>query len=721
MFSVLAVVVLPCQWVSAQEDVILGPYVQFAGPEKAIVRWETSVPRDSIVEYGSSPGTLDRETSDAQLTTDHEVVLDNVYLKDKYFYRVGYHDGASREVTAEYWFDNAINYTRVDVSEVASPYGTDSLTQLYESAADRIVAETGITKGYCLVYGCGEGRLAFELAKRTDLIIEGVDTDAAKVDAAANKLMDAGLYGARVTVRHVASYDQLPFTKYFANLIVFDRMISEGATVGSAGEMYRVLRPSGGTAYLGQGSGDLSEAQLRAWLDADGLTYSMSNDSDGVWAKVVRPEVPGSGWWSHQYGGPENNGNANDSLEGGKGTSDMQLQWISWPGADSQVDRMVRMQSPVAKNGRLIHRGFNRLIAMDSYNGAILWSLEITGFQRLNIPRDAGYVCVDDDYVYAAVQDACWRLDGDTGIRSLTHRLQGGGHDWGCVFRYGDKLFGSTVKEGAFHDTWWGHGAWYDATSGDQTYKICSDSIFADDLSGNRVWTYDGADSGKGIIINSTICLGGGRLYFVECRDNAIKALNTGRIGDGRLWNSQYLVALNPETGAKLWDEPINTADGIVVFYMMYANEKLLVASSDTSYHLYAFDAANGIARWDRHFTWSNNNHGNHMDRPVVIGDMVYFQKYGYRISDGQLISSSAPSGSCGIVAGTAEGLLYRVGNIAMWDAATGRNSSWSKIRSSCWLSAIGSGGMVLAPEGGGGCDCYGWFHTSVAFTRIDE
>ena len=36
-------------------------------------------------------------------------------------------------------------------------------------------------------------------------------------------------------------------------------------------------------------------------------------------------------------------------------------------------------------------------------------------------------------------------------------------------------------------------------------------------------------------------------------------------------------------------------------------------------------------------------------------------------------------------------------------------------------LSVIGSGGMVLAPEGGGGCDCYGWFHTSVAFTRTDE
>ncbi len=85
MCLALAVVLLPCQLVSAQEDVALGPYVQFAGPEKAIVRWETTVPRDSIVEYGASPGTLDRQTSDAQLKTVHEVVLDNVYLKDKYF------------------------------------------------------------------------------------------------------------------------------------------------------------------------------------------------------------------------------------------------------------------------------------------------------------------------------------------------------------------------------------------------------------------------------------------------------------------------------------------------------------------------------------------------------------------------------------------------------------------------------------------------------------
>ena len=119
-----------------------------------------------------------------------------------------------------YWFDNRINYTLPDCSVIASPYASDSLTAAYEAAAQRIIDQTGIKKGYCLVYGCGEGRLAFELAKRSDLMIIGVDTDINKINTAVTKLMSAGVYGARVTTRHVSSLSSLDFSKHFFNLIV---------------------------------------------------------------------------------------------------------------------------------------------------------------------------------------------------------------------------------------------------------------------------------------------------------------------------------------------------------------------------------------------------------------------------------------------------------------------------------------------------------------------
>ena len=715
--AVLLVAVMPAQAVNMK----LGPYVQFTDPHTAVVRWETSSAVNSIIEYGTAPGALSRRIEDAAPKTTHEITLDDIYIKDKYFYRVGYTSGTD-QYSAEFWFDNAKNFTRVDVSAASNPYTPDSYTTLYQQAADHIVAQTGITNGMCLVYGCGEGRLAFELAQRTNLIIVGVDEDPAKINSAAEKLMQAGVYGSRVTVRHVSSLNTLPFTKYMANLIVSDRMITDGSCPGAAAEMYRVLRPSGGTAYLGQSAGcpnQLTQTELESWLDAASLTYTTTNDPNGLWSEVVRPDVTGAGWWTHQYGGAHNNGNCNDSLEGATGTANLELQWISWPDSDTQIDRMVRMHTPVASNGRLYYQGFNRVMALDSYNGTMLWSLEIPQLMRLNIPRDACFMCADDDYLYLAVKDNCWRMDGDTGARSLTHRLNDPGYDWGCVFRSGDKLYGSAVIENSFPTTWWGNTAWYDATSGDQTAKICSKYIFANDASGSRVWTYDSADADKGVIINSTICLGGGRIYFVESRNSTVESYSSGRIGISQLWNSMYLVALNADTGAVIYQHPVSVAGGTVVFYLLYENETLLLGSSDTSYHLYAFNAANGsngTPSWTKNFIWGSDNHGGHMDRPAVLGGNVYFSYKAYNISTGTEVAGG-PSGSCGSIAGTANAFLSREGNINMWHNTAG-SSSWANIRPSCWISTIGSGGMVLAPDGGGGCDCYGWFHTSVAFVK---
>jgi hypothetical protein len=64
--------------------------------------------------------------------------------------------------------------------------------------------------------------------------------------------------------------------------------------------------------------------------------------------------------------------------------------------------------------------------------------------------------------------------------------------------------------------------------------------------------------------------------------------------------------------------------------------------------------------------------------------------------------------------------LLYRGENrrISLWDVGTGETSSWPRLRPSCWLSTVAGGGMVLSPEGGGGCSCGGWMETSIAFMR---
>ena len=722
-------------------NVDVGPYVEFTGPFTAVVRWDTAEGHDSIVEYGTT--SLGSRVQDATITTTHQIILSNLQCRTKYYYRIGYSSGAGEVITNVQTLDNAINYTRMDCSSVPSPYPVDSLSPLYETAAEHIVSQTGIRKGYCLVYGCGEGRLAFELAKLSDMTIVGVDTDVSKINTGINKLMRAGVYGARIKLRQVASLEILPFTKSFFNLTVSDLNISEGGCAGYAAEMFRVLRPSSGITYFGQPKGcptELAQAELEAWLDAGGLTYVTTNDDDGLWCKVIRGSLPGAADWPRQYGNPDNAAYTGDTLEGATQTGQLMIQWIGWPGADFGADRNPRMPPPVMANGRLYHQGLDRILAMDSYNGAIYWSLEIPGLLRVNTPRDGGYVCADRDGLYIAVDDDCWFLDGDTGIRTKTYKLNDEGLEWGYVGVSGDKLYGSAQLDGAHYTNIWGDLGWYDSRSdAATTAKICSKYLFANDLqSGSRVWTYDSTDADKGVIINPTITIVGGRIYFVESRDPDVENYTSGRIGIADLWNQQYLVGLNADSGAILWQQSISPVRGVPVFYLVYANETLILVSSNTDtskYYLYAYDANTGApkAGWSSNpvsHSWSTDNegrpidnHGAHMQHPVVVGNKLYLEPRGYDINTGaDLGITIGGREGCATRAGTAGALVYRGAgrNIAMWDINSGAVTVWSGIRPSCWLSTIPGGGMVLSPEGGGGCSCNGWLNTSIGFIRIE-
>jgi SAM-dependent methyltransferase len=147
------------------------------------------------------------------------------------------------------------------------------------------------------VLGGETGRLALELAKRTELRIYAIEPDAQKVALARKALDEAGVYGARVCVDE-GPLDRLPYSDYFANLVVSDRMLVSGLEGCSAQEMFRVLRPLGGVAFLGRspsaGEGSLDAAALKQWLREGGVTGSVV-EREGVWAKVVRRALPDAG------------------------------------------------------------------------------------------------------------------------------------------------------------------------------------------------------------------------------------------------------------------------------------------------------------------------------------------------------------------------------------------------------------------------------------------
>ena len=153
--------------------------------------------------------------------------------------------------------------------------------------AGEIIRRTGVTRGYCLDLGCGDGSLSCELAQRTELQIVAVDPDPENVRKARNALIAAGLYGTRVTVM-LRDLTDTGFPSYFADLIVSQRSLDQQLDEHAQAETQRLQRPFGGTLCLGK---------------------------PGQWRLSVRGALDGSGGWTHQYADAANTVNSNDTLD----------------------------------------------------------------------------------------------------------------------------------------------------------------------------------------------------------------------------------------------------------------------------------------------------------------------------------------------------------------------------------------------------------------------
>ena len=155
------------------------------------------------------------------------------------------------------------------------------------SAAKRILSSDNINQGYALIIGSAEGRLAYELAKQSELQVVVVEPDKTKAEAARNALAQAGLYGSRVSV-HQRDLNDLPYGPYFANLITSGSMLSEGSLpVEDASQLMHLLRPAGGILILGHMSGKLNDQPIKSWLKKTGVQYTVSQDDEELWAENV--------------------------------------------------------------------------------------------------------------------------------------------------------------------------------------------------------------------------------------------------------------------------------------------------------------------------------------------------------------------------------------------------------------------------------------------------
>ena len=224
--------------------------------------------------------------------------------------------------------------------------------------------------------------------------------------------------------------------------------------------------------------------------------------------------------------------------------------------------------------------------------------------------------------------------------------------------------------------------------------------------------------------MNASITVAGDHVYFVESRNESVKKSPSRRVGK-EFWQDQYLVAVKIDDGSIAWEQPLQTPPGTVAFYMAHGADRLVtVASNDRQFHVNTFSTDQGSQLWNRSFRWLGNkgDHGKALSRPAIVGDRLYVRPHAMKLADGSLLPHTFPSGhGCGTYACTTDALFVRSANVTMWDSDNGKSTDWPRLRPDCWLSTIPAGGMLLSPEGGGGCSCGTWMETSIGFMPVAQ
>ncbi|MFQ6130728.1 MAG: PQQ-binding-like beta-propeller repeat protein [Armatimonadota bacterium] len=604
----------------------------------------------------------------------------------------------------------------------AGPYPRDGRTELYARAAEAIVRNTGITRGYALVLGSRRGRLAYELAKRTDLNVYAVEPDAAKVAAARAALAAAGLYGTRVWVDR-GKLDALPYSDYFANLVVSEDALITGELRPSPAEVLRVLKPCGGTLYLGQPSGvagaegRITAGELRGWLRSGGAQGFELTRDQGTWAKLVRGPLKGAGSWTHQYGDAGNTASSEDTVV----KCPLGVLWYGEPGPGKVPNRHVRSTAPLTINGRVFLQGINRLMCFDAYNGVMYWDREIPGAYRTNMPAECSNLACTEDSLFAATGSQCLRLDAATGETKSTYGLPaavaGDGHKWAYVAAVGDLLLGSSSTRAQF-----------------------SDSVFAvNPESGDHAWVHQGQN-----IRNNTIAVDEGRVFFADDRatpqqrQQALKGkIDELKAREGiddaaaveKLASAdvRVVVALDLATGEVLWEQPVDLTDcGGNRLAAICQNGVLMFCGSHLNGHYwtqflsgeYATRRVTALSTKDGSILWSKAT--GYRIRPMVIGETLYAEPWAFDIHTGEQKMRThpltgrqspwkfeRPGHHCGCISGSPNALFFRSYFSAYYDLVSDHGTEhFAGQRPGCWINMIPANGLLIEPEASSGCVC---------------
>ena len=685
--------------VAENEKKVLHPLVLSVGPllspltaNRAEIYFETREP--SIAKVHFVDGGLD-DVIDQQPKTKHSFIIDGFRKGFSYHYQIE----VSGKKTDVFEFDNFFNFE-------SSDSGMDTKQQ---QLSNDIKKHLSLNRDFAVFFGTNYLDRAIAISQQKRVVSLIFEKDMEHVQDARSSLYKKGLYGHKVLVYHISGFKG----NFFDLSDIAGLVYAENQDV-HVDKVIQLLKPNG-KALLKKSS----YFDTKAWFDQGNNTWQVTYTNADLYAIIEKKPYETAGKWTHQYGLANNTAFGGEGLWGSTDTEDFKVQWLGRPGPRFQTDRNGRKPSPLSVAGKMFVQGNGRIVAVDAYNGSILWSKSIPRVNRMNVVRDCSNWATDERYLYVVLRDRVLQIDHNNGkmINSISFpKGIDADKDWGYVALTENNLIGSVTPKGAGFSGFHGGEGWYDATKGSATDKVVSHRIFSKDKKTLRtLWNYG---KHKHYIINPTITLQDGALSFLMSKNPRLRLTKEKR-ADPSIFKKLYLVSLDVNTGTVLFEKPIKIKPGVAACFMAANNGyNIVVCSNNGYYYIYAYGADSGNLVWKQKLAWPSDNHGGHLSKPAIVGNRLIVKPGVYDLRTGVMMNNSVPKAGhgCASYSLSEQSIFYRGYTVTQYNFDTKRFTQWSRLRPDCWLSTIPAQGMVLSPEAGGGCSCGEWLETSIVF-----
>ena len=581
-------------------------------------------------------------------------------------------------------------------------------------AAADLLAQTGVSEGYCLVLGLEDESLVEQLLVRSTLRIIAVERDPGKVERLRHRLIDAGFYGLRAEV-HLGEPKTFSLPPYLASLAAVDRSNAADfiADRSAMAKLFTSLRPYGGKMCL-RVSEDL-EVDPAKWSTGERFAQAKFSVMDSLLV-VSRPgPLPGSAPWTHETGDSARTFFNPD----GYAKTPLGVLWYG----DSDNYGMATYRGynsnvkPQAIQGRMFaleRHGPNRILhAVDVYTGRLLW--------KQKVAYDSRYVSTST-CIYLAAKGTCTALDPATGEQVKTFSFLEQGHKTAPLVS--DIRIWQDVAVIAYACPEDGKG-------------VPTNIVAMDRDTGKVLWRRKARQS----FAKRALAVGAGRVFLSDHVSPRL-AGHLRRRDDTIRPGSSTLMALDVHSGHVIWtqDQPYIEEPFLGKYWDRGSQVKRddfwfaapeFVAYSKTSdilltgrsYENYGRDAKTGKEIWHKtlpfeRWTGYGPNH--------IVRDKTFITQNGFicdlktgEVVDPILKKMDMIYAPCNYAVASSNLITVRRFFASFLDLKTYQHHQLGNIRAGCGNSYFVAEGVVNCPQFAGGCICNYAVQTAFAMVHM--